>query len=476
MKTKPIILTLVLMIIIIFTYSVSASEKINVGLYYGDEALQTLTVAGEELSFSIPQIPESEQYVITPATTDNLYVSYLSEEDSEKTFPVFVNSAGTYKIADESDYNLIVSPSGNAIRITSDNNTVAVFDLTDGIGVQDFSDYRVSLNDREYDGKLLIRRENGNRLSVINRLDIESYLCGVLPYEMSSGWPIEALKAQAVAARNYVINNLNRHKLSGFDLCNTTHCQVYRGVAGHAEDCTQAVEETAGVYLYYDGKPAQTFYFSSSGGRTENVKDVWGSSFPYLVSVEDTYEKTEEIPSATWNYNTSFAKLSNQLNGYGVGTVKDVVITSTTDGERVKTLRVFGSNKTIELKSTEFRTLIGNSLIKGTYFTIEKSGGEPLYVLSSKQTVKKNESAFILSGGGTVNPAKVSAMLGKDGIKLYEPNYTDLVFKGRGYGHGVGMSQWGARGMAEAGFTYDQILTHYFTGTELHTEEQTEWN
>ncbi len=471
MKKTLVFFSLILTLTVLYTYSVSATEKVNVGLFYGDSALESLSVSGEELSFSIPQIPESSHYMLTAETAGTVFASYLSDEDAEEHFPVMVNSAGTYKLVDESQFTLTIPLTNSAIRVSIDGQTVAVFDLPDGVGVQDFSDYRILLNGKEYDGKLLVRRETGDSLSVINRLDIEPYLCGVLPYEMSSGWPLEALKAQAVAARNYVVNNLNKHKLNGFDLCNTTHCQVYRGVAGHADDCTRAVKETAGVYLYYNGKPAQTFYFSSSGGRTENVKDVWGSSFPYLVSVEDTYEKTEEIPSATWNYKTTFEKLSSQLSNYDVGMVKDVAVTSTTDGERVKTLRIIGTSKTIDLKATEFRTLVGNSLIKGTYFTIEKSGGEPYHVLSANTTQKGSERIAVMGEDGIIKSITVSAMLGKNGVKQFSPNYTELTFKGRGYGHGVGMSQWGARGMAEAGFTYDQILTHYFTGTEIHTEE-----
>lgn len=460
--------------LLLFTYPASAAETIDVGLNYGENALQTLTVSGTELSLGIPQILNADHYELSVETRESVYAIYLSDAELTQQFPVLVNNAGAYRLADEMGYDLTVPLTSNAIRISIDGQTVAVYDLPNALSVQDFADYRITLNGKEYDGNLLIQRVNGAALTVINQLNTEAYLCGVLPYEMSTGWPIEALKAQAVAARNYVINNLNKHKLDGFDLCNTTHCQVYRGVAGYANDCTQAVKETADTYLYYGGKPAQTFYYSSSGGRTENVKDVWGSSFPYLVSVEDPYEKTEEIPSATWNYQTTFSKLSSQLSSYGLGSVKDVLITSTTDGERVKTLRVIGSEKTVDLKSTEFRTLIGNSLIKGTYFTVEKSGGESFYTLSSDQSKPQNGTIAVLSAGGTTKAIDTPVMLGAGGIKHYTPNYTDLIFKGRGYGHGVGMSQWGARGMAEAGFTYDQILMHYFTGTEIHTEEQTE--
>ena len=132
-----------------------------------------------------------------------------------------------------------------------------------------------------------ITGENGGDLIVYNLVDIEDYVKGVIPYEMSNSWPIEALKAQAVCARTYAMAS---RKHSGFDLCTTECCQVYRGV-GLANDTTDsAVEQTAGQYLTYNGELCVTYYSSSDGGATENSENVWTAAVGYLKGVIDPYE------------------------------------------------------------------------------------------------------------------------------------------------------------------------------------------
>lgn len=472
MKRLMQLLILTFLFIIGCSFTSIASEPVQIGLYYGSSAPQSLTLSGEQLSIGAENVPLFSNITLTVSTANAALVSPQPVTDAAQA-PVFVNSEGVFALYQEAPPAEAVSRTfaNTAVQIHQNGVLVAVIDLPGGVAVSDLSDDIVFVNDREYAGQVVLRPSTNATLTVINRLDIESYLCGVLPYEMSTGWPLEALKAQAVAARNYVSNNRTKHQSDGFDLCNTTHCQVYRGIAAQAADCTQAVLETAGVYLYYQDKPAQTFYFSSSGGRTENVKDVWGSSFPYLVSVEDSYEKTAEIASANWNYTLSRSALEELLKNYNLGTISDLSIVSTTDGGRAKVLKAVGSLASAEIKAADFRSLVGNSSIKGTYFTITKSGGAELTVRSSTETLKNGGTAYVLSANNTPAVQSINAVLGKDGIRAFASSFEQLTFTGKGYGHGVGMSQWGARGMAEAGFTYDQILTHYFVGTELRTEE-----
>lgn len=467
---KKVAKLLIFTLIIVFGTSVSAmaEDNLNVGLYYGSNALSSVALDGPVEFAGGPAFSDIVVTVEQPA------VFYTSADivDVNANSPIFVTNEGAYalyvdQVPDGSVQRVISSP---ALRVQENGVLRAIVDIPQGVSFYDSSDNVLSLESREYRGWLVLRPSN-NAITVINHLDYDSYLCGVLPYEMSSGWPIEALKAQAVAARNYVINNLGKHQSDGFDLCNTTHCQVYRGKTGEANDCTQAVLETAGTYLYYNGTPAQTFYFSSSGGRTENVKDVWGSSFPYLVSVEDTYEKTADIPSANWKYTISGSALSEKMSAYSLGTVTDVSILSTTDGGRAKVLKIVGSLGNTEMKATDFRSLLGVSSIKGTYFTVEKSGGEQVSVLSAFGESSIDPKTYAISSNGEITSQTPSVFVGQQGTVVFSPSYKNFEFVGKGYGHGVGMSQWGARGMAEAGFTYDRILTHYFTGTELRTEE-----
>ncbi|MBO4954379.1 MAG: SpoIID/LytB domain-containing protein, partial [Clostridia bacterium] len=433
---KCLLLTLISTILI--SFSVNAEDLIDVGLAYGSSAPTTVSVQGN-VSTQAEGSPIFNNPVISVERPTTIYISAETVNPQEIS-PTYVSEYGVYALYTD------VIPEGAvasqltvpAIRVMEGDQLRAIVSFPQGVAFRDDTDGVLEYESREYRGELVLHPSPDGAIVVVNRLDVESYLCGVLPYEMSTGWPLEALKAQAVAARNYVANNVGKHRSNGFDLCNTTHCQVYRGKTGEAEDCTQAVFDTAGVYLYYDGKPAQTFYFSSSGGKTENVKDVWGSSFPYLVSVEDTYEKTEDIPSANWQYALSTAALTEKFSNYKIGTIKDIVITSTTDGGRAKTLSISGSSGVKELKATDFRSLIGVSAIKGTFFTIEKSSDENIAVISASGEKTIGIEMNVICSDAVKTLATPSAFLGKNGVFLFEPTYSSFKFVGKGYGHGVG--------------------------------------
>lgn len=136
----------------------------------------------------------------------------------------------------------------------------------------------------------------GERLQLVNIVGLEAYLLGVVPGEMPKDWPLDALKAQAVAARTYAVGNLVEGR--PFDLYSDSRSQVYYGVASEASGPSQAVRETRGQILTYDGSPAQTFYFSSSGGRTISALDAFGSDLPYLVAVDDPWDTAS--PNHAW--------------------------------------------------------------------------------------------------------------------------------------------------------------------------------
>ena len=141
----------------------------------------------------------------------------------------------------------------------------------------------------KYYGGFEYYRASGNNINVINVVGLTDYVKGVIPYEMSPSWPAEALKAQALCAKCYSLNNLNKHRSKGFDLCNTTDCQVYYGTNGSTEYSDEAVEAVEGLFVMYNGKICQTYYHASSGGYTEDVGNIWGTDIPYLKAVEDTY-------------------------------------------------------------------------------------------------------------------------------------------------------------------------------------------
>lgn len=471
MKNISKCLLLAFLLIFMIAFSANAQSDLDVGLAFGTSAPLSVVLQGS-VRTQTEGSPTFNNPVISTEFPTTIYISREVVNPLEIS-PTYVSESGTYALYTDilpegAIAHQIITP---ALRVSENGQLRAIVSISQDATFYDDTDGVVGYNSRKYRGGLVLHPSSEGTITVVNRLDIDTYLCGVLPYEMSTGWPIESLKAQAVAARNYVANNIGKHGLDGFDLCDTTHCQVYKGKTGEAEDCTKAVLDTAGIYLYYGEKPAQTFYFSSSGGRTENVKDVWGSSFPYLVSVDDSYEQTADIPSANWQYTLSDAALSEKLSSYNVGAVKNITISSTTEGGRAKTITVSGTNGSKEIKATDFRSAIGASAIKGTYFTIEKSCDEKIVAVSASGKKSIESEACVLDSEEIEKLSVPSAFLGENGVFFFRPTYSDYRFVGKGYGHGVGMSQWGARGMAEAGFTYDQILTHYFKGTELRTEE-----
>jgi stage II sporulation protein D len=234
---------------------------------------------------------------------------------------------------------------------------------------------------------------------------------------------LEALKAQAVASRTFAKYQMERNGGQLYDLDNTVRSQVYAGSAGvGTERVKEAVESTRGIIAVYDGAPAGTFYHSSAGGRTENPGDVWGRRvIPYLVSQPALFE--DGSPHYSWRLRMSHKEISHQLKKAGIsaGTVVAIETVSYTSSGRVGRLRLLcGPNKKkMEMRGEYFRKIIGDRRLPSTKFKVSKDS---------------------------------------------RGNFT---FAGQGYGHGVGMSQWSARGLAERGRGYEEILQAFYPGVAL---------
>lgn len=289
-------------------------------------------------------------------------------------------------------------------------------------------------------------------LTVINYVDIEDYLKGVVPGEMPSSWHGEALKAQAVCARNYAITNWNKFQKYGFNLDDTIQSQVYGGVAAEAPETNQAVDETRGIYLKYNDQYAETFFFSSSGGHTESSEFVWSGKLPYLVGVEDPYDTSRE-----WTVPYTPDEIEEKLSGIGIniGDVSDLEIIERSPSGRIIDLKITGTSGTYNLTKEKTRSLFN---LRSNLYNITKKGGEskPVLVVTSQGLEERTVSQPILTATGLISA--------ETGVP------TEYIMTGTGYGHGVGMSQYGAKGMAEQGYNYEQILKHYFTGTSLVEE------
>ena len=266
----------------------------------------------------------------------------------------------------------------------------------------------VYIGDRWYRGKtLVLPTEKG--LTAVNYVDLEQYLYSVLGSEMNGNWPQEALKAQAVAARTYAIYKLENESNSIYDVGDTQAWQVYKGVESESYGTHTAVNATAGQVLTYKNQIILSVFHACSGGHTENVEDVWSQPLPYLRGVDD-YD--QNVSACQWVKTFSGTELSRLISG--VGNVLSLSTNLTTYGS-IKTMQFVGDRGTRELKGEAVRNALG---LKSTRFTI------------------------------TEDPS---------GLRFY----------GRGWGHGLGMSQWGAYNLAKKGVNYQQILGHYYQGTSL---------
>ncbi len=279
---------------------------------------------------------------------------------------------------------------------------------------------RLLVGIRPYRGLIELRRAPNGRLTVINEVDLEEYLYGVLKVEVDPRWPPESLKAQAVAARTLALYSLNRYAAEGYDVRATTDTQVYAGVIAEDPRATAAVDETRGLVMVAGGRPIFSAFHSDSGGHTESSEFVWGGRYPYLRGVPDPY-----TVSTAWTVRLDVPALEELLRRAGRigGSMTGVDVGEVTPSGRVMTLRVTTSAGPVDVKGTDLRTIVGAERMKSTLFTVRTIAGDPPIV----------------------------------------------EFSGRGNGHGVGMSQWGARGQAMLGRSYLEILRYYYTGVVVET-------
>lgn len=370
-------------------------------------------------------------------------------------------------------YNVVRAPFNYTAFMVADTETGVVkllFDAseTDFAFASALEDGKFYFNKYKYRGAIGFKRFTTSDPTVINYVSMEEYLYGVLPYEISPKWPIEAQKAQAVAARNYAMTNINKHRKYGFDVCNTVDCQVYAGANVETALSNSAVDLTKGFYLKYNGKLAQTFFHANSGGRTENSENVWTTALPYLVGVDDPFSIGS--PNDVWTVTYTPAQIKEKLTAkkYDIGDVTNVIVEQySVNGRSLKTT-IVGTKSSVSFSKDSIRSFFSDSNFKTNYFTVQIPGSG-VSVLTSNGTAKMSSSQIsVLSASGTSNLAlnglKASNGISSAPIQTASSAYT---FNGKGWGHGVGMSQWGAKKMAELGYNYEEILTYYYQNTNL---------
>ncbi|NLB81632.1 MAG: SpoIID/LytB domain-containing protein [Clostridiaceae bacterium] len=323
----------------------------------------------------------------------------------------------------------------------------------------------IKVNGKPYKGEIFITKDEAGNMTVINEVEIDEYVSSVIAKEMSSSFEPEALKAQAVYARTYAVVNVGKHPL--FDVCATNHCQVYCGAASGDEKTDVAAKQTTGEILTYQGKPAQTVYFATSGGHTESAKFIWGTDTPYLTAVSDKYE-SQNCYLYNWEKEISPGQITDIMSakGYDVGNVRQIDVLEQTDNGVVYKLRIVGDTGEKTITNEWCRILFGGLLPSQAYSVSHNSG--VLLTTYSGPAYSGKVSILSADGQNKHNEEQLYIMGGDSSSIIQTPKPSDsFVFSGRGNGHLVGMSQNGANGMALAGFTYEQILLHYYSGTEI---------
>ena len=427
MKAKILLIMLISMLTI-FSVNIFASEyksEVSVGLVYGQSGQASITT-----------VSQGGLDVFDAATGEVLYTAAPGEE-------VYIQMGST-GFASDGKFDGSGRPK---------------------ISVQPKNGANIFCGGKEYRGYIYAERTSQGELLVINYVGTDDYVSSVLGKEMSYSWPKEALKAQAVCARNFVLCRGSAHKDYGFDVCATTHCQVYGGVSSEHENTRRAVEETKGVLATYNGKLVSLYFYATSGGYTEDVENVWGSPYGYLKAVPDTYENPDKASKYKWSVKLSKSEIESKLNsaGIGVGSLQKITVDSISASGRVTKLTFYGTEGKQSVKLEKCRTILG---LFSQRFSIIPDGMRLLSTTSGQVT----GSAFACSASGVTQVLGYSVLSGNGEISYIDTEVSgaeSYTINGGGYGHGVGMSQWGARGMAENGFTYDQILKHYFTGIEL---------
>ncbi len=339
-----------------------------------------------------------------------------------------------------------------------------------------------------YYGGFQYQRIDGGDLNVVNFLTMDDYIKGVIPYEMNAEWPLEALKAQAVAARTYTASHLNHHSGSGFDLCCDVDCQAYRGVNASDINTDRAVEETSGMYMTYEGEYVNAFYFSSDGGATENCENVFNEPLPYLRGKEDPYEAYIDTGHDSWSYIYTADEITAilRLKKYNCGQIVSVTPTYTAMGNiySLKFTDINGVNWVFS-KDRAGSILYSQTYRKYTHsqrFTVTDADAPDeenrYYVAGGDDTAIIPEMMYVVSGDGTVTSVGGTGnavLLTADGTETISLRgysggtitASKFLIRGSGWGHNVGMSQYGARAMAELGYSYTDILSFYYEGVEI---------
>ena len=323
-------------------------------------------------------------------------------------------STDTGRLLDQGDtfFNRKIEPAAKGINFGNKNFN------TNSIDIIPLKEPSLYLDRRLYRGALRVVKTKGEKLTAVNIVGLEDYIKGVLYHEVSHKWPIEAIKAQAIASRTYALYQARQSAHRHYHLYSDVSSQVYNGVYAERYRTNNAVDETKGKVLLWKGGPVPAFFHSTCGGHTERASNLWKVDLPPLSGVACKYCKNS--PYFSWDYAMEISTLEEVLKsaGYMVDLINSVKISEKNRSGRVDSVIVRGRDLSEKIKAKDLRRMAGPLLLKSTNFSVY---------------VKDNE----------------------------------VYFKGKGWGHGVGMCQWGAFAMAKQRKTAEEMLSYYYPGARI---------
>lgn len=342
---------------------------------------------------------------------------------------MIIGASSDASVSDLSGKRLLTLEGRKPASVRANKNRLALRGISaQAVWIDPGPNQLIYINRQWYRGRMLLVAK-GNRITAVNYVDLEHYLYSVLGCEMSGKWPLEALKAQAVAARTYALHKRAQAIADKqiYDLGSTAKWQVYRGVTSEAPKTRRATRETSSLVMTSGGKPILAAYHSSSGGHTEGVEHIWGGKkLSYLSAVPDYDHKA---PVYRWTLRYTPTKLASALGLSRIGPISHIKILDATPHGHVNSVLFTGSHGSA--------TLSGRSI---------KSS---LSLRSTRIRFGASTTKTKLPSGNTVS------------------TISEIIIEGFGFGHGVGMSQFGAKSLAEHGYTFAQILAHYYRGATL---------
>ena len=383
---------------------------------------------------------------------------------------------------------LTLKRQNNRTTLFFDENKQKIYDLkNDEKFLVRSSDRRgIWVGQKRYAGKLKILIDDKD-IFVVNVLGIEKYLGSVVGSEMHAKWPLEALKAQAIASRTYALKQKGN---ALYDIDSTDKNQVYSGLEAGTNRTKKAVKSTRSLVLTYKNKLINSLFHSSSAGMTENSQDVWKNKYPYLSSVKD-FDRNN--PKLRWN--KKFTKSQLQKLFPKIGGIKKIEILNVTSTGRVKNVRIHGDFGTDQISGVEIRKRMNlkSTLVRFKFIEDNetKSSNESSKSLSTKSLedkpityiVKAGDNLFDIAYRYNVKFQEIVVLNNIEDPSIIEINQKLLIPKnpaknvpspekilvvsGYGSGHAVGMSQWGAKYMASKGAKAEEILKHFYRGVKI---------